>query len=1098
MAKIVDGSTYLDHHLSRNDYYAEGEKIVGQWRGRLASRLGIREGQQIHPGDRAFRSLRDNINPATNQKLTKRNGKNRIRFFDFQCSAQKSVSLLYALTGDGRLAAAHERAADEAFDELESFAACRVRAGAAVHTQETRQTGNVCAAVFGHDASRDLDPQLHKHFVVANATWDEAQGRMVALESNEMVKAIRYAGKVYQNALARQVRAFGYDIEESRGKKGIIEGFEIQGVSAELRTRFSKRRAEVEAGIKTFEEEEGRSPSWAETAVIARQTRAAKMAEILTPAVRAHQLAQLSDIEHKHLLGLKAAALQRVDCARNGNSQVPAVDHTGTAEDVALQAAVAHLYERDSVLRGHNVLAETLNTALGTLDLQRLKQSIQTSDAGLVALDTDERLLSRRFATKEGLALEEWSVAFVNNGIGCRSPLFDGAVKVADWLAEEQQEAVRFVGSSCDQVMAIRGVAGAGKTTMLKELNGHLAAANHKLLYLAPTASAVAVLKEEGFANATTVAAYLMRASSGKMPPDWEEAVVVVDEAGLSSNHQGAALLKIAKSANQRVVLVGDTRQHSSVDAGDFMRVLEAHSAINTRVLKDIRRQTVTEYRQAIGMIAHGQAAAGMEQLDQLGWIKEAGAGYLEQAASEYLRLTQTTSQSHGSMLCVAPTWRENRILTTHIRAGLRANGKLGETRILSVLEPLGWTTQQRKVLGNYQKGQVITFNRRTPSGFAKDHSREIDRIESDHLVLKGNKKLNAQQAVAYDVARWQEIEVAIGDKILLRANRKKLGLINGNVLTVAAFGPDGSIQTVEGKKIPAEYRHFTHGYAVTSHKSQGRTTDHVVVAAERLDAKSAYVACSRGRQSCTVFTPDRAVLFAGLPRSADRQAALDVLRAQKLKRHRQIAGARRRGPNTAATNVPGMGDQADATLIQRQDIANRADTHHKKTKTTNQQTYIHAEPSRSRTTDFLRTVAALLQTITSAGRELEAGQRCLARATRGGRVRVRTIDQHHRRRSRGPTTVRVELVQAICGGLNHEGRSRGDPDQRQPDRMGLTVPGGHMERTDARDRHRGEQTERREESQSASELTSPIVLLSDTDERANLPRRPRTGKRGR
>ena len=511
MAKITDGSTYLEHHLARNDYYAEGEKVVGQWRGGLASRLGIRKGQQIHSGDQAFRLLRDNVNPATSQKLTQRNVENSIRFFDFQCSAQKSVSLLYALTGDGRLAAAHERAADEAFDELESFAACRVRTGAAVHTQKTRHTGNVCAAVFAHDASRALDPQLHKHFVVANATWDEVQGRMVALESVEMVKAIRYAGKVYQNALARQVQALGYDIEESRDEKGAIEGFEIQGVSPELRARFSKRRADVEAGIKTFEEEEGRSPSRAEIAVITRQTRDAKMAEILTPAVRANQLAQLSDAERMQLQTLQTAALRRVDCARSRISQVPAVDYTGAAESAALQAAVAHRYERASVLRGHDMLAEALNTALGTLDLQRLKQSIQTSDAGLVALDTDERLLSCRFSTKEGLARERWSVEFVNGGIGRCSPLFDGAMKIADWLAEEQKEAVRFVGSSCDQVMAIRGVAGAGKTTMLKELDGHLAAAGHSLLYLAPTASAVAVLKEEGFANATTVAAYHRR-----------------------------------------------------------------------------------------------------------------------------------------------------------------------------------------------------------------------------------------------------------------------------------------------------------------------------------------------------------------------------------------------------------------------------------------------------------------------------------------------------------------------------------------------------------------------------------------------------------
>ena len=126
-----------------------------------------------------------------------------------------------------------------------------------------------------------------------------------------------------------------------------------------------------------------------------------------------------------------------------------------------------------------------------------------------------------------------------------------------------------------------------------------------------------------------------------------------------------------------------------------------------------------------------------------------------------------------------------------------------------------------------------------------------------------------------------RKLELAAGDRILVRRNDKKRKLVNGQVLTVQRILPDGTIETVEGKLLPSGFLHFTHGYVVTSHKSQGSTVDHVVVAAERLDAKSAYVSCSRARRTCTVFTPDKEHLFAHLPRSADREAALDVLRAQ-------------------------------------------------------------------------------------------------------------------------------------------------------------------------------------------------------------------------
>jgi hypothetical protein len=97
-------------------------------------------------------------------------------------------------------------------------------------------------------------------------------------------------------------------------------------------------------------------------------------------------------------------------------------------------------------------------------------------------------------------------------------------------------------------------------------------------------------------------------------------------------------------------------------------------------------------------------------------------------------------------------------------------------------------------------------------------------------------------------------------------------------VLTVAGIAPDGALTTREGVSVPAEFRQWCHGYVVTSHKAQGWTADHVVVAAERFTAKSAYVACSRGREFCAVHTPDKDRLVERLP-EGNRRAALDVLR---------------------------------------------------------------------------------------------------------------------------------------------------------------------------------------------------------------------------
>ena len=199
--KIRNGSTYLSTHLSANDYYCEQEQVSGIWVGKGAERLGI-AGQAIGKDDSAFEALRLNQHPDGSGKLTPRNVSNSIRFFDFQCAPHKSVSIMAVMMEDHRLYEAHDRASRAALGELERFAAIQTGQGRRKHFEAT---GNLCAAAFRHDASRELDPQLHTHFVIANATWDSGSQRWLALQTHDIFKAIRYCGKVYQNELARRV-----------------------------------------------------------------------------------------------------------------------------------------------------------------------------------------------------------------------------------------------------------------------------------------------------------------------------------------------------------------------------------------------------------------------------------------------------------------------------------------------------------------------------------------------------------------------------------------------------------------------------------------------------------------------------------------------------------------------------------------------------------------------------------------------------------------------------------------------------------------------------------------------------------------------------
>ena len=643
------------------------------------------------------------------------------------------------------------------------------------------------------------------------------------------------------------MKALGYEFREVR-EKGEITGFEIKGVSQELCERFAKRREEIEREIDKFEKDNGREPTRTEVSAMTRQTRPSELKEISTTEVRKFQFGQLSAEEWSQLQKVHAEARERV---KHGGTV-----STGT-EKATLKAAVDHLFERQSVLQKHQILAEALNQNLGSLDLAKLTAQVESGEAGLIRLADDPlQPLRSEHATREGLENELWSVNFVNKTKGtfpALNPRFEPKGK----LSPEQRDAVKHILNTRDQCCGTRGVAGAGKTTTQREVRRGLDEAGHRVIAIAPTASAAKTLQAEKFKEATTVSDFLQNSSKF----DLHKAVVICDEAGLQSNRQGEDLLRLAQQNAMRVIFVGDVRQHVSVEAGDFLRVLETHSKLSRCEVTEIRRQQHAGYEEAVGMLSSGAARDGLAALDKLGWVHEGQGNYLKDAAAAYFQSTDD-GKSLDRCLAVSPNWEENRHLNHEIRSGLKERDLLPKDDTpFTVHDSLRWTVQQRGNWRNYQPGQVITVAK-PMGGWKPGESSTVARVEGGKVVVVSGdqeRTLPLKSAGSFDVAISRPIEVCPGDKILIRVNARPLGLIDGQVLTVGKIEPDGSLHMREGISVPATFKQWTHGYVVTSHKAQGRTCERVVVAAARLDAKSSYVACSRGRESCSVHMPDKA-----------------------------------------------------------------------------------------------------------------------------------------------------------------------------------------------------------------------------------------------
>src|ERR1700721_1811704 len=279
---MSDGKGHSSRHLEHNDYYLEGERVAGEWNGRGAELLGL--SGAVNTVD--FEALRQGLNPKTGEFLRVRHSADRTAadgsklaqgrsLYDFTISAPKSVSALAILGGDHRLIDAHRTAVTEALKEIETYAASRVRQGGA-------NTGNLMLAVYHHDTSRELDPQLHTHAVAANLTFDGTEGRWKALQASDIYERRAYLSEVYRNALARQIRALGYEIESQRDARGRDAGFEIRAVSAELLAKFSQRSRQRDRAIEAFLAERGRRPTDNEVAVLVRESRAVKLTAIST------------------------------------------------------------------------------------------------------------------------------------------------------------------------------------------------------------------------------------------------------------------------------------------------------------------------------------------------------------------------------------------------------------------------------------------------------------------------------------------------------------------------------------------------------------------------------------------------------------------------------------------------------------------------------------------------------------------------------------------------------------------------------------------------------------------------------------------------
>ncbi len=582
---------YYTRYLTR----APGE-VPGVWSGRQAVGFGVL-GKVDRPSLERLLSGHDPVSgaqlgyPLVDRLLADGRVVQAVSGFDATISAPKSLSVLWALTGDRRLLEAHDVAVAAVLEHLERFGSTtRIRRdGGRLHPD----TQGLTMAVFRQTTSRADDPQVHTHAVIS-AKVQTADGRWMALDARYLKKHQRMLGGLYQSVLRSEL-THRLGVEWGPIVKGQAE---IAGVPKDLLAVFSKRAAVIDDAMAVkldeFRHREGREPSPKEYAALERQasadTRGRKSGlGVADLATRWHGEATEAGWNVERLVEAIDAAACEV-----GSRPVEGVTVSEIVEAVSTQhsswgrpdviQAICDVQHPVSHMSGHRWAAAIERAADRILehcvDLDPPDAtSRRRSDGRSVWIEPT----APRFSSEAVLAQEERILTWaIDAQADPASP--SRTIEHADLDVLQAQAAASVAGH--DTLVLVVGPAGAGKTTMLAAAVNDLHGQHRAVFGVAPTAKAARVLERDTGMGADTVAKLLHEWQRPDRPPLPEYrlgagATLVVDEAGMLSTPALHQLVTLAETNQWRLVLVGDHRQLQAVGRGGLFAELCANGNVD-------------------------------------------------------------------------------------------------------------------------------------------------------------------------------------------------------------------------------------------------------------------------------------------------------------------------------------------------------------------------------------------------------------------------------------------------------------------------------------------------------------------------------------
>jgi conjugative relaxase-like TrwC/TraI family protein len=617
---------YHEQHLSNGDYHLEEGKVRGEFIGALADEWGL-SGEPIVREDPRFRAFAKlDISSLSGRKL-QRPRKSERQAIEFAYSAPKSVSI--AAVSDPRIAVEMSASIKEELKWFERFACCRDRRGELYNSEASRRTGKMLTAAFVHETSRAKDPSLHIHVLIANVTIDPDRNEALAMSYGEMFEMRKTLDARIHNNLARRLTALGYRVEVAE------HGFRLREIPAPIEEIYSVRNREIATAKELLRE--GCTVQQLGDALRDRPVKekselwvSGKIREFLgTPKLPVERSIDEHDLNEQAWLVTRRPKEIATPAELKANVEttfrvngfemfvVPGARNEPAAStdlEKVISQGVEAVFERESIVRVDHLVGEIVRLAPGQAANSQIEATLKDNGEFVRKKIDDHEMIT----TRAIIAEEEAIIRGVKTGMGTKAALianaqyrtpdelrvtYDGLARILEdarmkgedltsdlaalWL--QQHEAVnKYVMTSTDRFLNIRGGAGVGKTYFMERLVRASVDGGRPVVLVAPYGEQSRVtLRSEAervsrsdvaktFRDANTVAWFLNKTRfSAEFRDSRRRADIYVDEASLLDNQTMLDLVSLANDVDARVIFQGDTQQLPAVGRGQPLAMLE-------------------------------------------------------------------------------------------------------------------------------------------------------------------------------------------------------------------------------------------------------------------------------------------------------------------------------------------------------------------------------------------------------------------------------------------------------------------------------------------------------------------------------------------